>query len=125
MLADVLHHTNKKIDSVLAKLPTDFNKDFKYSFVKDFSEMELKAFIGIFLYRGLYKLNTMGIQKLISDSYGSPIFSAVMSRNRFAFILHNLSFDDKSTQAERWKKDRFTAIGEFFLKNSIISTCCS
>ena len=26
MLADVLHHTNKKIDSLLAKLPADFNK---------------------------------------------------------------------------------------------------
>ena len=30
MLADVLNHTNKKIDSVLAKLPADLNKDFKY-----------------------------------------------------------------------------------------------
>ena len=45
MLADVLHHTTKKIDSLLAKLPADFNKDFKYSFVKEVSEMELKAFI--------------------------------------------------------------------------------
>ena len=93
MLADVLHHTNKKIDSLLAKLSADFNKDFKYSFVKEVSEMELKAFIGLFLYRGLYKLNTMGIRKLFSDSYGPPMFSAVMSRNRFAFILHNLPFD--------------------------------
>ena len=48
MLADVLHHTNKKIDSLLAKLTADFNKDFKYSFVKEDSEMELKAFIGLF-----------------------------------------------------------------------------
>ena len=58
----------------------------------------------------------MGIQKLFSDSYGTPMFSAVMSRNRFAFILRNLSFDDESTPAERWKKDRFTAIREFFEK---------
>ena len=50
MLADVLHHTNKKINSLLAKLPADFNKDFKYSFVKEVSEMELKAFIRLFLY---------------------------------------------------------------------------
>ena len=39
-----------------------------------------------------------------------------MSRNRFAFTLHNLSFGDESTHAERWKKDRFTAIREFFEK---------
>ena len=58
----------------------------------------------------------MGIRKLFSDSYGPPMFSVVMSRNRFAFILHNLSFDDKSTCAERWKKGRFTEIYEIFEK---------
>ena len=116
MLADVLYHTKKKIDLLLAKLPADFNKDFKYSFVNQVSEMELKVFVGLFLYRGLYKRNTMGNRKLFSDSYGPPMFSAVMSRNRLAFILHNLSFDDKSTRAERWKKERFTAIREFFEK---------
>ena len=46
------------------------------------------------------------------------MFSAVMSYNRFAFILHNLSFDYESTRAERWKKDRFTSIREFFAKIS-------
>ena len=116
ILADVLHHTNKKIDSLLAKLPTDFNKDFKYSFMKEVSEMELKAFIELFLHRGLYKLNGMGIGKPFSDSYGRPVFSAVMSRNHFPFILHNLSFDDESTCAERWKKNKFTEICEFFEK---------
>ena len=54
MLADVLHHTNKRIDSLLAKLPADFNKDFKYSFVKEVSEMELKALIGLFFYTVYY-----------------------------------------------------------------------
>ena len=58
----------------------------------------------------------MGTQKLFSDSYGPPMFSAVMSCNLFTFILHKLSFDDESTRAERWKKDRFTAIREFFEK---------
>ena len=60
----------------------------------------------------------MGIRKLFSDNYGSPMFSAVMSRNCFAFILQNLYFDDEITRAERWKKDRFTAIREFFEKFS-------
>ena len=44
------------------------------------------------------------------------MFSAVISRNLFAFILHNLPFDSESTRAERWKKDRFTANREFFEK---------
>ena len=78
--------------------------------------MELKEFIGLFLYRGLYKLNTMEIRQLFSYCYGPPMFSALMSRNRFAFVLHNLSFNDESTPAERWKKDRFTSIRKFFEK---------
>ena len=48
MLTVVLHHSNKKIDSLLGKLPADFNKGFSYLFVKEVSEMELKAFIGLF-----------------------------------------------------------------------------
>ena len=114
MLADVLCHTNKKIDSLHAKLPADFNKDFKYSFVQEVSEIELKLFIGHFLYRRLYKLTTMGIRKPFSDCHEPPMFSAVMSRNRFSFILDKLSFDYGNTRAERWKKDRFTAIRGFF-----------
>ena len=49
MSADVLHHTNKKVDSLLAKFPADFNKDFKYSLVKEVSKIELKVLIGPFL----------------------------------------------------------------------------
>ena len=49
MLTDVPHHTNEKINSLLPKLPADFKNDFKYLFVKEVSEMELKAFIGLFL----------------------------------------------------------------------------
>ena len=89
---------------------------FKYLFVKEVNEMELKNLIGLFLYRGLCKLNIMGIRKLFSDSYRPPTFSAAMSRNRFTFILHNLSFDDESTHAERWKKNMFTVNRESFEK---------
>ena len=49
ILADVVHRTNKKIDSLLAKLPAVFNRDFKYSFGKEVTEMELKAIIRPFL----------------------------------------------------------------------------
>ena len=42
----------------------------------------------------------MGIQIHFSDSYGPPMFSAVMPRNRFAFILDKLSFDDETNRAE-------------------------
>ena len=65
-------------------------------------------------YRGLYKLNSISIQKLFSEKFGPPQFSATMSRNRFLFILRHLSFDDEETRGERWKKDRFAAFRDFF-----------
>ena len=37
-----------------------------------------------------------------------------MSRNRFTFLLANLAFDDQTTRDDRWKKDRFAAIRQFF-----------
>ena len=43
-----------------------------------------------------------------------PIFSATMSLNRYWFLNHYLSLDDKSTRDERWKKDRFAAAREVF-----------
>ena len=124
MLADVLHHTNKKIDSLIAKLPADFNKDFKYLFVKDVSEMELKAFIGHFLYRGLCKLITMAIQTLFSDSYGPPMFSVVMSRNRFALFY---TISTLMMKVPVLKDGKRTGLLRFvsFLKNLIISACWS
>ena len=76
--------------------------------------MELKAFLWVFYTMDYTNWILWEFGNIFFDSYGLPIFSAVMSRNRFAFVLHNLSFDDKSTSAKRWKKDRSTAIGEFF-----------
>ena len=43
------------------------------------------AFIGLYLYRGLYKLNTLSAAKLFSNDFGPSIFSAIMSKNRFVF----------------------------------------
>ena len=124
MLADVLHHTNKKIDSQIAKHPPDFNKDFKYSFMKEVSEMELKAFIGLFLYRGLYKLNKMGTRKLVSDSYGPPMFSAVS----LVIVLHLFyTICPLLMKVPVLKDGKRTGLLRLviFLKNSIIIACWS
>ena len=39
-----------------------------------------------------------------------------MSYNRFAFLICFLEFDDKETQGQRWREDKFAAIREFFMK---------
>ena len=109
----VVNYTTLKIEKLVAELPDDFDNN-KYPFIKPTIPSEISAFVGLFLYRGLYKLNTISINKLFSTNYGPPIFSATMSRNRFTFLLANLAFHDQTTRDNRWRKDRFAAIREFF-----------
>ncbi|XP_057296188.1 piggyBac transposable element-derived protein 3-like [Hydractinia symbiolongicarpus] len=116
----IVNYTNIKIEKVIAELPDEFDNK-KYPFIKPTVPSELSAFGGLFLYRGLYKLNTISIDELFSNDYGPPIVSATMSRNRFTFLLSNLQFDDQTTRDGRWKKDRFAAIRELFEE---FNHCC-
>ena len=120
MLNSVINHTNVKINKLIEKLPDDFNKDFKYPYVRTIDVIEMCAFIGLCYYRGLYKLNPISVQKLFSDKYGPPVFSATMS------IFRHMSFDNEETRTERWSKDRFAAFREFFENfNMNYMTCLS
>ena len=56
----------------------------------------------------------MFTEKLFSDSYGHPIFTVTMSKNRSKFLYRCISFDDYSTRTERWEADRFAAIQKVF-----------
>ena len=69
--------------------------------MKEVTVEKVYAFIGLYLYRGLYKLNTLSAAKLFSNDFGPSIFSATMSRNRFVFSRAPLSFDDETTRANR------------------------
>ena len=107
----IVRHTNSKITSMLSHVSEETQR--KYNFLQVTSEIEMKALIGLILYRGLYKLNNFTATKLFSDKYGPPMFGAVMRRDRFFFPMSTMTFDDKSTRAERWKFDRFTAVRGF------------
>lgn len=107
MVSSVVLYTNEKISKVIATPETK-------SVIHLVEEREMLAFIGLFIYRGMYKQNTMSVKTLFSDEYGLPMYGAVMSRNRFEFLPSNLCFDDPDNRDERWKKDRFAAIRELF-----------
>ena len=86
--------------------------------------MELKAFIGLFLYRGLYKLNKMGTRRLVSDSYGPPMFSAVS----LVIVLHLFyTICPLLMKVPALKEGKRTGLLRLviFLKNSIIIACWS
>ena len=58
--------------------------------------------------------NNVSAEKIFSDSYGHPIFTMTMSKNRFRFLYQYTSFDDYSTRTESWEADRFAAIRKVF-----------
>ena len=63
--------------------------------------------------KGLLGQNNMYINHIFSDKTGHPI-GATMSRDRFAFLLSHISFDDEDTHSERWQKNRFADFREMF-----------
>ena len=85
---------------------------FKYIHATDV--VEIRAFIGLIYMRGLMRLSHMDQELLFSDVIGPPIFSAVMSKNRFCFLHAHICFDDPATRNDRWKTDKFAAIRDIY-----------
>ena len=65
---------------------------------------EIYVFMRLYLYR----------DKLFSNEFGPPVFSATMSSRCLIFICTHLSFDDETTQGNRWQHDHIAAMRKFF-----------
>ena len=114
MVHNIVIYTNYKINQTIDTMTPDVIAQRNLGTVtKECTVIEMSAFVRLFLYRELWKRNTLRIKKLFSESYGPPIYAATMSRNRFVFLLkHN--FIDERTNDQRWNEDRFSAIRELF-----------
>ena len=77
-------------------------------------DMELRAFFGLLLLRGMLCHNHWDVENIWTDLIGHPLFSCTMSRNRFKFLLRFIYFDDKDTRQERKRRDKFSAMREIF-----------
>ena len=109
MIKIIVKMTNKKIAKTLKRLPKEITSSGKYTYLKGTDKTELYACIGLMYARGLLGQNNLYINHIFSDKTGHPIFGATMLRDRFAFLLSHISFDDEATCSERWQKDRFAA----------------
>ncbi|KAJ8723234.1 hypothetical protein PYW08_003146 [Mythimna loreyi] len=108
VLEQVVVYTNIYITAIQNKfqrerdcLPTDL--------------IELKALLGLLYYFGKLRgahLNTNDFWA--TDSTGSDICIATMSRQRFHFLLRCLRFDDINTRQQRRQSDKLAAIRDFF-----------
>ncbi len=65
-------------------------------------------------FRGVLGQNHIGIYSLFSPVTGHYIYSAIMSRNRYQFLMRCMSFDDATTRPEGWQEDCFASFHEVF-----------
>lgn len=83
---------------------------------KKIDQIEMRAFIGMLLEAGLRKQGNTCIEDFWDPLFGSIIFRACMSRDRFVSILRFLRFDDKGTRPNRRERDRFAPIRDVWDK---------
>ena len=110
----IVQNTNKHIENTMSKLSLEILCNSKYSYLKTTDYLEIRGLIGLFYYRGIYNLSGHAVKLLFSETMGLPLFSAVMSKNRFGFLVSKLCFDDSTTRKQRWSRDRFAAFRKVF-----------
>ena len=86
----------------------------KYSFYKKVDLIHIKSFLGLLYLRARLKLSMFDRETIWHHETANDFFEATMSLNRFIFILRFVIFDEKSTQAERWRYDKFACMRPFF-----------
>ena len=106
-MSEIVLRTNEKIESFLQTVDPNIFEGDKCLYLKEINAVEIYTFIGLLYARGLQGQKSDRTELLFSESYGHPIFSATMSKNRFKFLFSKISCDDFEIRTERWKKERF------------------
>lgn len=111
----IVLHTNVIIEQKSSK----YKK--KSATVSTTNSSEIKALLGLLVLSAYLKSNHLGTKELFDDKICGAVYKAVMSRERFKFLLDSLRFDDKSTREERKKSDALAAIREIW--DEFINQC--
>ena len=114
----IVYMTNKNIDRFVDGLTPDqlakYTGSYRFSIIHHTTVVEMRAFFGLFLARGMMKLNNWNLQRLWREGLGPAVFSATMGKHRFKFLNKHIMFDNPDTRQQRWRLDRFAAAREFF-----------
>lgn len=86
----------------------------KYSWICETDLTELKAFIGLMYLRAATNSGRHSTKLVFFHNSSHDVFQATMSRNRFVFLCHALTFDEKASRQDRWQYDKFACFREFF-----------
>jgi len=73
-------------------------EDRQESYYHHTDELEIKAYIGLLYYMGLWKSSDVNDNRLWDKKNGITFYRCVFSRQRYSFLSSCLHFDDKSTR---------------------------
>ena len=122
MIDSIVVHSNEEgvliTDAHNARNPAGPVKTFVRT-----TPVEIRAFIGLCITRGVYRDYGVHRHELWSEQHGRPIYKATMSKHRFDFLIRILRFDDKTTRPARLVDDQFSPIRELF--NTFNDECSS
>lgn len=111
----IVHHTNEEISRRCSDLP------HKQTYHKETDIVEVKALIGLLFLCGVQKAAHLSLKELWSNKFGTSLYRATMSLNRFDFLTSCLRFDDKATRPQRKESDKFAPIRQIW--EMFISNC--
>lgn len=111
----ILENTNKKIAEVRAELQAQ--QKVLQSYHHDTSLIELRALCGVLYYAGLWRSNSIDVNRLWESLQGVTLYTCVFSRQRFVFLSASLRFDDKSARDPNDKFSPVRQIWEIFIGN--------
>lgn len=110
----IVENTNIKIEKERLLLVAE---DRQESYHHHTDANEIKAYIGVLYYAGLWKSSNVNDNRLWDKKNGITFYRCVFSRQRFTFLSTYLRFDDKNTRDEN---DRFAPIRklwDIFIQN--------
>ena len=77
---------------------------------KNVATMEMEAYIGLCILRGVFKSNKESICQLLITVSRRPIFGNTIARNQFEDICKILRFDSGATTMARLRNDRLALL---------------
>ena len=123
MIADFVTYTNAKIAKIRQEHLSAGTSN-KYPYLKDLKDVipeEIHALFGMMYTRAVLKQNLLSVTRLYQHQHSNPIYKAVVSQNRFEFLLRIVQLDNVEDRELRWDEDRFAAFRDFF--NSFNQHC--
>ncbi|KAK1902819.1 PiggyBac transposable element-derived protein 4 [Dissostichus eleginoides] len=82
----------------------------------DVDATDIRAYIGLLILAGVYKLKGKSTRSLWDDHSGRAIFRATMTHTKFRLMNTTLRFDDKLMRPSRHREDKLAPIRSLWEK---------